>query len=143
MKARKVVADWPLAPGGHPTGMAIDPSGHHLFVGCRSPQYMIVMSTNDGKVQAALPIGAGVDATDFDNGQAFASCGDGTLTVVGEKSGQWSVEQTVKTVAGARTSGVDLLTNKIYLPTAEMEPATTGRPRPKPGTFMIVEVGRQ
>jgi hypothetical protein len=94
-------------------------------------------------VQAALPIGAGVDATDFDNGQAFASCGDGTLTVVGEKSGQWSVEQTVKTVAGARTSGVDLLTNKIYLPTAEMEPATTGRPRPKPGTFMIVEVGRQ
>jgi DNA-binding beta-propeller fold protein YncE len=143
VKAHKVVADWPVAPGGHPVGMAIDVKGHHLFVGCRNPQKMIVMSTNDGKVEEALPIGAGVDATDFDNGQAFASCGDGTLTVVSEKSGQWSVEQTVKTAVGARTSGVDLLTNKIYLPTAEMEPATTGRPRPKPGTFMIVEVGKQ
>lgn len=143
VKAHKVVADWPVAPGGHPVGMAIDVKGHHLFVGCRNPQKMVVMSTNDGKVEAALPIGAGVDATDFDNGQAFASCGDGTLTVVGEKSGQWSVEQTVKTPVGARTSGVDLLTNKIYLPTAEMEPATTGRPRPKAGTFMIVEVGKQ
>jgi DNA-binding beta-propeller fold protein YncE len=143
MKARKVVADWPLAPGGHPTGMAIDVKGHHLFVGCRSPQYMIVMSTSDGKVEAALPIGAGVDATGFDNGQGFASCGDGTITVVGEKNGKWDVVQTVKTVAGARTMGIDLSSNKIYLPTAEMEPATTGRPRPKPGTFMIVEVGRQ
>jgi hypothetical protein len=104
---------------------------------------MIVMSTNDGKVEAALPIGAGVDATGFDNGQGFASCGDGTITVVGEKSGKWDVEQTVKTAAGARTMGIDLSSNKIYLPTAEMEPATSGRPRPKPGTFMIVEVGRQ
>lgn len=143
MKARKVVADWPLAPGGHPTGMAIDETGHHLFVGCRSPQNMIVMSTADGKVEAALPIGAGVDATGYDRGQAFASCRDGSLTVVGEKNGQWVVEQTVKTVSGARTMGVDLANNKIYLPTAETEPATTGRPRTKPGSFMIVEVERQ
>jgi DNA-binding beta-propeller fold protein YncE len=143
VKQHKVVADWPVAPGGHPVGMAIDAAGQRLFVGCRNPQKMVVMSTTDGKVEAALPIGAGVDATDFDNGQAFASCGDGTLTVVGQKGGQWSVEQTLKTAAGARTSGVDLSNNKIYLPTAEMEPATTGRPRPKPGTFMIVEVGRQ
>lgn len=143
MKARKVVADWPLAPGGHPTGMAIDAAKHLLFVGCRSPQNMIVMSTADGKVEAALPIGAGVDATGFDRGQGFASCRDGSLTVMGEKNRQWVVEQTVKTVAGARTMGVDLDNNKIYLPTAEMEPATTGRPRSKPGTFMIVEVGRQ
>jgi DNA-binding beta-propeller fold protein YncE len=143
MKARKVVADWPVAPGGHPVGMAIDAKGHHLFVGCRNPQKMIVMSTTDGKVEAALPIGAGVDATGFDSGQAFASCRDGSLTVVSETSGKWDVDQTVKTVAGARTMGVDLSNNKIYLPTAEMEPATTGRPQPKPGTFIIVEVGRQ
>ena len=142
MKARKVVADWPVAPGGHPTGLAIDAAGHHLFVGCRNPQKMVVMSTTDGKIEAALPIGAGVDAVRFDRGQAFASCRDGSLTVAGEKSGQWVVEQTVQTVAGARTMGLDRINNKIYLPTAEMEPATTGRPRPKPGTFMIVEVGR-
>jgi hypothetical protein len=83
-----------------------------------------------------------VDATGFANGQAFASCRDGSLTVVGEKNGQWVVEQTVTTVAGARTLGIDLSNNKIYLPTAELEPTTTGRPRPKPGSFSIVEVGR-
>jgi DNA-binding beta-propeller fold protein YncE len=139
----KLLARWPVAPGGHPVGMAIDATGHHLFVGCRDPQKMIVMNTENGKVEAALPIGAGVDATGFDRGQAFASCRDGSLTVVGEKNGTWDVVQTVKTVGGARTMGVDPSSQKIYLPTAELEPVTTGRPRPKPGTFMIVEVGRQ
>ena len=139
----KLLARWPVAPGGHPVGMAIDATGHHLFVGCRDPQKMIVMNTENGKVEAALPIGAGVDATGFDRGQAFASCRDGSLTVVGEKNGTWDVVQTVKTVVGARTMGVDPSSQKIYLPTAELEPVTTGRPRPKPGTFMIVEVGRQ
>ena len=139
----KLLARWPVAPGGHPVGMAIDATGHHLFVGCRDPQKMIVMNTENGKVEAALPIGAGVDATGFDRGQAFASCRDGSLTVVGEKNGTWDVEQTVKTVVGARTMGVDPSSQKIYLPTAELEPVTTGRPRPKPGTFMIVEVARQ
>jgi DNA-binding beta-propeller fold protein YncE len=144
LKTRSVVARWPVAPGGHPVGMAIDPAGHRLFVGCRNPQKLVVMSTEDGKVEATLPIGAGVDATRFDRGQAFASCGDGSLIVAGEKSGQWSVEQTVKTAAGARTMGLDWQTHRIYLPTAELEPNPSGgRPRPKPGTFMVVEVGRK
>ncbi|HEV2278899.1 MAG TPA: YncE family protein [Acidobacteriaceae bacterium] len=144
LKSRKVIARWPVAPGGHPVGMAIDPAAHRLFVGCRNPQKLVVMSTTDGKVEASLPIGAGVDATRFDQGQAFASCGDGSLIVAGEKNGQWSVEQTVKTAAGARTMGLDRQTNRIYLPTAELEPNPSGgRPRPKPGTFMVVEVGRK
>ena len=143
LSSSKVVARWPVTPGGHPVGMAIDAKGHRLFVGCRNPQKLIVMNTADGKVEAALPIGAGVDATGFDRGQAFASCRDASLTVAAEKNGQWDVDQTVKTVAGARTLGIDPDNQKIYLPTAEMEPATTGRPRPKAGTFMIVVVGRQ
>lgn len=144
LKTRKVIARWPVAPGGHPVGMAIDPAGHRLFVGCRNPQKLVVMSTEDGKVEASLPIGAGVDATRFDRGHAFASCGDGSLIVGGEKSGQWSVEQTLKTAAGARTMGLDRSTHRIYLPTAELEPNPSGgRPRPKPGTFMIVVVSSQ
>ena len=77
LKTRKVIARWPVAPGGHPVGMAIDRKTHRLFIGCRNPQKLIVMSTDDGKVLADLPIGAGVDATKFHAGQAFASCGDG------------------------------------------------------------------
>jgi len=142
LKMRKVIARWPVAPGGHPVGMAMDPAKHRLFVGCRNPQMLVVMNAETGAVESSLPIGAGVDATRFDQGRAFASAGDGTLTVASEQDGKWVVEQTVQTRKGARTMGLDSTTHRIYLPTAELEPQTTGRPRPKPGTFMIVEVGR-
>ena len=147
LKTRKVIERWPVAPGGSPVGMAIDRQQHRLFIGCRKPQKMIVMSTSDGKVIADLPIGAGVDATKRDGGQAFASCRDGALVVVGQDaSGKFEVQQTVKTPEGARTMGVDTTTHKIYLPTAEFEPqqpGASGRPKMKPGTFMIVVVARQ
>lgn len=125
-------------------GMAIDRRNHLLFIGCRNPQKMIVMSTVDGKIVADLPIGAGVDATKVDGDQAFASCGDGTLTVIGKKDGKYEVEQVVKTANGARTMAVDPSTHILYLPTAEMEPPAPGQRRPtaKPDTFMIVEVGQ-
>jgi hypothetical protein len=146
LKTNKVVARWPVAPGGQPVGMSLDKKTHRLFIGCRKPQKMIVMSTENGKVLAALPIGAGVDATKFHDGQAFASCRDGSLVVAGEKSGKFEVEQVVKTPLGARTMDIDPTTHKIYLPTAEFEELQAGspssRPKPRPDTFMIVEVGR-
>jgi len=137
----KVLAKWPTAPGGAPVGMSIDRAKGRLFVGCRKPQKLIVMSTDDGKVLADLPIGAGVDATGF-SGDAFASCRDGTLTVVRESApGKFEVAQTVKTALGARTMGLDAETDTLYLPTAEFGPAADNkRPAPKPGTFMVVVV---
>src|SRR5579872_5366977 len=57
LKARKVLAHWPVAPGGSPVGMAIDTKNRRLFIGCRKPQKLIVMSADDGKVLADLPIG--------------------------------------------------------------------------------------
>lgn len=142
LRTRKVLAHWPVAPGGHPVGLALDANKRQLFIGCRNPQKMVVMSTNGGKILGSVPIGAGVDATKIDSGEAFASCFDGSLVVVAEKSGKFEVVQTVKTPQGARTMGVDTGTHTIYLPTAEFEPLKTGqrRPQPKPGTFMIVAV---
>lgn len=144
LKSRSVVARWPVAPGGRPVGMAMDSEGKHLFVGCRKPQKVVVMNVANGKVEAALPIGAGVDAGAFDSGQAFSSCGDGTLTAVVAKNGKFDVAQVVTTRPGARTMGVDKTTHKLYLPTADMQPAEPGkRPQPKPGTFMILVVAQQ
>jgi DNA-binding beta-propeller fold protein YncE len=148
LKTRKVIARWPVAPGGHPVGMALDRKTHRLFIGCRNPQKLIVMSAEDGKVLADLPIGAGVDATKVDAGQAFASCRDGSLTVAGEKDGKYEVERVVKTPSGARTMGVDPSTHTIYMPTAEFVPTAPGaaapqRPQTKPDTFMIVVVGQK
>ncbi len=147
LKQRKVVAKWPVTPGGQPVGLSFDQKSHHLFIGCRKPQLMIVMNSEDGKVIASLPIGAGVDATKFDAGQAFASCRDKVLVVVGEKNGEYVVEQHVQTPAAARTMDIDPSTHTIYLPTAEFEAATqassTARPKQKPESFMIVKVSPQ
>ncbi len=143
LNAKKVIARWPVAPGGHPVGMSMDKKTHRLFIGCRNPQKLVVMRAEDGKVLASLPIGAGVDATKEDGGEAFASCRDGSLTVAAEKNGSYEAE-TVKTPLGARTMGLDAMHHKLYMPTAEFEPAAAGaRPKAKPDTFMIVEVGRK
>ena len=142
LKSRKVTSRWPVAPGGHPVGMAMDAANHRLFIGCRNPQKLVVMNSETGTVEASLPIGTGVDASKFDAGLAFASAGDGSLTVAALKDGKWAVVQTVKTPVGARTLGVDPNTQHAFLPAAEMEQVPNGRPKPMPGTFMIVEVGR-
>ena len=146
IKARKVLAHWPVAPGGTPVGLSIDPQKHRLFIGCRNPQKLVVMSTDDGKILADLPIGTGVDATRFDGHQAFASCRDGHLEVADEVNGTFKIVQTVTTALGARTMDLDTAAHKIYLPTAEFEeqkPGATGRTAAKPGTFMIVVVAQK
>jgi len=143
-KSMTVINKWPTAPGGSPVGMSMDTTRRRLFIGCRKPQKLIVMDADSGKVLADFRIGAGVDATKF-GGDIFASCRDGTLAVARETaSGKFNIVQTVHTPLGARTMGIDSTTDTLYLPTAEFEPASAGqsRPRPKPGTFMIVVVNR-
>ena len=140
-KARKVIANWPVAPGGLPVGMAIDLEKERLFIGCRRPQKLIAMSTKDGRVLSDLPIGDSVDAVKFDNGRAFVSTAGATLFVAGETSpGNFGILQTVKTGDGARTMGLDSISHRIYLPAAEFETGANGRRAPKLGTFKILVV---
>jgi len=101
------------------------------------------MSAEDGKILADLPIGAGVDATQFDNGYVFASCRDGSLAVAQETSpGKYQIVQDLKTRPGAKTMVIDSKTHTIFLPTAEYGKETDARSRPiaKPETFMVVVV---
>ena len=76
------------------------------------------------------PIGAGIDSDNFDpsTGFAFASCGDGTITVVHEDSpDKFTVVDTpIKTQQGARTMTLDTANHNIYTVTAEMMPAPLG-----------------
>lgn len=144
LKARKVVSHWPVAPGGLPVGMALDGKSRRLFIGCRGPQKLIVMSTANGKVVADLPIGESVDAVKLDNGQAFVSTAGAQLYVAGETSpGKFAIVQTVKTGEGARTMGVDASTHRIYLPSADYEVGANGKRGVKPGSFRILVVGRE
>jgi DNA-binding beta-propeller fold protein YncE len=144
VKAMKVLARWPVAPANNPVGLAIDPLKHHLFVGCRS-QHLIVMSTEDGRILANLPIGAVNDACAFDpaTGDIFASCGDGTLTIARETSpDKFEIVQKLETRRGAKTMGLDPSTHAAYLPAVEYEEPAAGannrRPAAKPDSFMVL-----
>jgi len=103
------------------------------------------MNADSGKVIADFPIGAGVDATKFDGTEAFASCRDGKLEVTKQTAaGKFEVVETVTTPMGARTMAVDPQAHKVYLPTAEFQPAAAGsKPTAKPGTFMIIVVSER
>ncbi|SEG15971.1 DNA-binding beta-propeller fold protein YncE [Bryocella elongata] len=142
LKTLKVIAKYPVAPGGKPVGLSIDRAAHKLFIGCRGPQKLVVMSTVDGKIEGSVDIGAGVDATAYGKGEAFASCRDGSLTVAGDKGGSFAVIQTVQTAVGAKTLGIDAEAGKIYLPTTDYVTVANGKPAAKPEGFKIVVVSK-
>jgi YVTN family beta-propeller protein len=136
----EVVARWPLAPGEGPSGIAFDLANHRLFAGCHN-KMMVMLDTNTGKVIANVPIGAGVDGCAFDDELqlAFASCGDGTTTIAKEEApDKLSVVQTLKTERGARTMAIDPKTHRIYLPTAQFQPAPSPSPGASPARRAIV-----
>ncbi len=98
-KALKVTATFLLAPCQEPSGLAIDGSHRRLFVGCNN-KLMAMVDADRGKVVASVPIGNEVDANRFDpgTGDAFASCGDGTLTIAHEDSpDQLTLVENIKT----------------------------------------------
>lgn len=147
----EVKAKWPLAPCTEPSGLSIDRKNRRLFAGCDN-KMMAVVDADSGKVLATPAIGEGVDATAFDDetGFAFASCGEGVLTIVKEESpSKFEVAENVKTQRGARTMALDTKTHNAYTVTAQFgeRPAPTAdnpRPRPPmlPDTFVVLEVGK-
>jgi DNA-binding beta-propeller fold protein YncE len=147
----EVKSRWPLAPCEEPTGLAIDRKHRRLFSGC-SNKLMAIVDADNGKVISTLPIGEGVDATAFDpeTELAFASCGEGVLTVVHEDSAdKFSVAETVPTERGARTMALDPIRHQIFLVTAKFgsaPAATAEQPRPRPAilpdSFVVLVVGR-
>jgi YVTN family beta-propeller protein len=145
ISSAKVVNHWPLAPAQGPTGLAIDKITKRLFSGC--DKLLVVMDATNGKIVSQIPIGDGCDGTDFDPALkfAFASCGEGVLSVVQEVSkDEFKLLENVPTKVRARTISADASTHLVYLPTAEFEPAAKQGERPamKPGTFQILVFGR-
>ncbi len=143
----KVVDTWPIAPGEEASGMAIDTKDHLLFIGCRN-KLMVVMDYLTGKVVTTVPIGQGVDANAFDQatGLAFASNGEGNVTIAHlDAPDKLTVVQTLPTTRGSRTMTLDSQTHKIYLSAASFEAPTPGatgqRPRMVPGSFKVLVYG--
>lgn len=148
-KDLRVLDTWELAPCKSPSGLAVDEKNERVFSGCHSG-VMTMLDGNSGKVVTTVPIGQGVDANRFDPGTdyAFASCGDGTITVAKEEGDKLTKVDTIQTQRGARTMEFNPKTHMLYTVTAEfgpMPPAKPGerrRPPMIPGTFTLLEYAK-
>ncbi len=142
---------------GGPGGLAFDVRNHILFASCHNPATMTILNSETGKILDVLPIGQGTDGAVFNPAtmEAFSSNRDGTLTVIKENSPtNFSVEQNLKTMIGAKTLTLDTKTNRILLISAEYGPPPApsadarsrdgrGRRGPMvPGSFSIIVVGK-
>ena len=143
-----VEARWSIAPCDGPSGLAIDREHHRLFSVCN--QVMAISDADNNRLITTVPIGHGPDAAAFDPAtqDAFASCGEGKLTIVHEDSpDHYTVVGSLATERGARTMALDEQSHRIYLPTADFQPAPAPapgqrpqRPQMVPGTFRLVVV---
>ena len=150
-KSLEVKKRFPIGVAKVPTGLAYDAKTKRLFIGCRNEPKMVVMDATTGKVINSFPIGVGVDYAGFDPGAGliFFSCGDGTLSIYREKSADaYEDAGAVKTQPSAKTMAFDTKTKKIFLPAAEYveTPASEPGRRPqrsiKPGSFVVIVVGK-
>jgi YVTN family beta-propeller protein len=147
--ARKLNAEWPIGCES-PSGLAFDAPGARLFSVCDGKK-MAVTDANTGKQLGTAAIGDGPDAANYDPAHklAFASCGEGVLSVVNAAASGYPTTETLPTQRGARTMTYDPAADRLYMVTADMGPRpqpTPDNPRPRPaivpGSFTVIVVGR-
>jgi DNA-binding beta-propeller fold protein YncE len=158
----KLMETWSVAPPcAQPSSMDIDRAAHRVFIGCRgggapaAPSVLAVVDAANGKVVATQPIGAGVDALEFDASTKLiyvsTGGGPGALSVFHEDSpDKYTLLENARTLPGARTMALDHKTGMVYLPVADFgptpPPATpggrAGRAPVLPGTFSVLVMGR-
>jgi len=176
-KTMKVTATYPFGDNGGCNGLALDAKNQILFAACnavgagpargtpgqpppppdpnaRPPQTFVILSARDGKILARLPLAGGSDGAAFNPAtmEAFSTQGNGTMTIVKEKSPtDFEVEQNLKTWPsnGARTIAFDSKTGHLFAMAAEAAPLPPGATPPAggrggatiPGSFTVIMVG--
>ncbi|HTL01657.1 MAG TPA: hypothetical protein VL243_05500 [Vicinamibacterales bacterium] len=182
-KTLKLTATYPLGDNGGCNGLALDVKNQILFAACsavgpapargtpgqpappaaapdpnaKPPQTFVILSAKDGKILTRLPLAGSSDGAAFNPStmEAFATQGNGTMTIVKEKSPtSFEVEQNLKTwpTNGARTIAFDGKTGHLFAMATEPNPpapAPAGAPAgggrgggSLPGSFTIIMVGK-
>src|SRR2546426_252465 len=161
-KTMKAIAHYPFGDKGRCNGLALDVKNQVLFAACANSgnppvqpaqPMMVILSARDGKIITSLPLAGGSDGAVFNPStmEAFSTHGNGTLTVVKEKSPtSFEVEQNLDTMNGARTITFDSKTNHIFAMSQERGPAPPpppsggrgGQAPVIPGSFTILLIGK-
>ena len=140
-KSARLVRRMPLAPCHSPSGLAVD-DRQRLYAVCENQQMVVVGA--DAKVLARPTIGAGPDGVAWMDGAAFSANGqDGTISVIDTTTGRFETIATVSSAPAARTIAADPATHRLYLPSADMQPAGAGERRVGvPGSFYVLVLER-
>jgi DNA-binding beta-propeller fold protein YncE len=169
-KTMKTTAHYPFGENTGCNGLALDIKNQVLFAACSrnapaapagQPQptqqpMMVILSAKDGKILAKLPLAGSSDGSAFNPAtmEAFSTGGNGTLTVVKEKSPtSFEVEQNLQTMNGARTIAFDPKTGRLFAMASEQGPPPPtppggaggrggGRGATIPGSFTILVIGK-
>jgi hypothetical protein len=168
----KVTATYPFGENGGCNGLALDVKNQILFAACsvmgpagtpvdpaNPSQRFVILSAKDGKILERLPLAGSSDGAAFNpqTMEAFSTQGNGTMTIVKEKSPtSFEVVQNLKTWPsnGARTIAFDSKTGHLFAMASEAgpppPPPPAGTPPPAgrggrgstvPGSFTIIMVG--
>jgi len=174
-KTMKVTKTYPFEENGGCNGLALDAKNSILFAACsvmgpagtpvdpdHPSQRFVIMSAKDGTILQRLPLAGSSDGAAFNpqTMEAFSTQGNGTMTIVKEKSPTgFEVEQDLKTWPGngARTIAFDNKTGRLFAMATELGPPPpappAGTPPPAggrgagrgaaiPGSFTIIMVGK-
>jgi hypothetical protein len=181
-----VKATYPFGDNGGCNGLALDVKNQILFAACNAvgappargtpgqpapagpppapdpsakpPQTFVILSAKDGQILARLPLAGSSDGAAFNPAtrEAFATQGNGTMTIVKEKSPtSFEVEQNLKTwpFNGGRTIAFDSKTGRLFAMASEPAQASPAPPAGTtppaggrgggniPGSFTIIMVG--
>jgi DNA-binding beta-propeller fold protein YncE len=172
VKTMKTIAHYPFGENGGCNGLALDAKNRVLFASCARiasaqpaapPQpgqaappptpMMVILSAENGRILEKLPLAGGSDGAVFNpqTMEAFSSHGNGTMTIVKEKSpATFEVEQNLQTMNGARTLTLDGKTGHVFVMSVERGPAPPpppgggrGSQAPAiPGSFSILVIGK-
>lgn len=143
--AMKLAARWPLAPCEEPSGLAADAAHGRLIAVCQN-HVAVAVDAASGKVLGSAPIGEGTDGVAFDDarGLAYASNGEGTVSVIGfDAAGAPQRLETLNTKKGARTIAYDSKSGHALTVTAQMGPPAPEQKRGSivPGTLSVYVLG--
>src|SRR5436190_4672963 len=150
-KTMKVTATYSFGENGGCNGLALDVTNQIPFAACsvvgppgtppatdpgaKPPQTFVILSAKDGKILERLPLAGSSDGAAFNPAtmEAFSTQGNGTMTIVKEKSPtSFEVVQDLKTWPsnGARTIAFDSKTGHLFAMASEVGPP----PPPPAGT---------
>ena len=162
VKTMKATGHYSFIDKGGCNGLALDVKNRVLFAACGrsgnppaqpAQPMMVILSATDGKILASLPLAGGSDGAAFNpkTMEAFSTHGNGTMTIVKEKSPtSFEVEQNLQTMNGARTVTFDSKTGHLFTMSQERGPAPPPPPgggrgpqgTAVPGSFTILMIGK-